>query len=643
MDNSSLPTQYQSFIHVSQYARWDGRRRRRETWQETVDRYFDFFYFHLLDSHNVDVQADGTLRDLRDSVLGLRAMPSMRCLQMAGKALQRDHAAGYNCSYVQVDDLRAFDEAMYLLMCGSGVGFSVERQFTGKLPMVPRTLNDSREVIEVEDSRLGWAKAYRRLLTCLWSGQVPGWDVSRLRPRGAPLKTTGGQSSGPDPLVDLFRFTIATFRRATGRRLSSLECHDLMCKVGDIVVVGGVRRSAMISLSNPSDARMRDAKSGNWWEHSVHRALSNNSAAYTERPEVGTWLREWLALYESKSGERGVFNRVAATGKASENGRRRVTWDDGEPIDFGTNPCGEIILRSMGFCNLTEAVCRADDTTETLEEKVRQAAVLGTWQSTLTKFRYLRKGWRDNSEEERLLGVSMTGIMDCPLLNHVGVEPDLLRHLKGVAIETNREWSERLGIRQSVAITTVKPSGTVSQLVDSSSGIHAREARMYIRRVRLDKTDPLARFMVSRGFPHEDDVTKPDSTVIFEFPIRAPGHARVQDEVTAMEQLEHWLAIRTHWCEHNPSTTITVREQEWPRVGAWVYDHFDSVGGLAFLPKVDMSTYRQVPYEGVDEARLSELEARMPQVDWADLGRTETGDNTARNRERACVGTSCEL
>ena len=546
---------YNRYIHASRYARWIEDENRRETWEETVDRYINFWVERFPATYPAE--------EVRKAILNMDVMPSMRTLMTAGKALTKDELAGYNCSYIAIDNPRAFDEVLYVLMVGTGVGFSVERQFINKLPSIPEELHDTETTITVKDSRIGWASAYRELISLLYSGVVPKFDVSKLRPAGARLKTFGGRSSGPQPLVDLFEFTISKFKGAAGRRLNSLEVHDVVCKVADIVVVGGVRRSALISLSNLTDERLRIAKSGAWWEQDGQRGLANNSVAYTEKPDIGIFMKEWESLYESKSGERGVFNRVSATNKAASTGRR-----DTVGFDYGTNPCGEIILRSAGLCNLSEVIVRSDDTLDTLKDKVRVATIIGTFQSTLTNFRYVRPVWKNNAEEERLLGVSLTGIMDNEFLSGYGRTENknlakALEELKHYAVVTNKKWAEKLGINQSVAITTIKPSGTVSQLVDSSSGIHPRYSQYYIRTVRADAKDPLATFLESQGVPCEPDVTKPDSVRVFSFPQQAPEGAVLRENMTAIDQLEHYLLFNKHWAEHNCSITVYVREHEW--------------------------------------------------------------------------------
>ena len=627
--NNMLPTPYQNFIALSRYARWTGDK--RETWSETVDRYIDNIVKPVAGD-------DSYINDIRDAIMSLEVMPSMRSMMTAGKAAERDNTCMYNCSYVAVDKPKRFDEAMFILLCGTGVGFSVERQYVQKLPEVPERLFKSETTIVVKDSKEGWAKAFRQLLALLWSGEIPQWDVSKVRPAGARLKTFGGRASGPAPLVDLFNFTVDKFLNATGRKLTSIECHDIMCKIGEIVVVGGVRRSAMISLSNLSDDKMRYAKSGQWYLDYGHRALANNSVAYTDKPDAETFMREWTALIESKSGERGIFNRQASQRQAAKNGRRNPE------SDFGTNPCSEIILKNAQFCNLTECVVRATDNIEDIERKVKYATILGTIQSTYTKFPYLSKDWTDNTEEERLLGVSLTGIMDNPLMTSANAGlAKTLEHLRNVAITTNAEWSERLGIPQSAAITCVKPSGTVSQLVDSASGIHARHSPYYIRTVRGDNKDPLTKFLIDQGVPNEPDVMKPDNTTVFSFPQKAPAGAVTRNDMTAIEQLEMWLTYQRHWCEHKPSITVSVRDSEWVSVGAFVYEHFDEMSGVSFLPHSD-HTYQQAPYQDCDKSDYETLFSLMPtEIDWSKLSDYEKEDNTAGMQTMACTGDVCEI
>ena len=630
--NNALPTDYQSFIHKSRYARWLDDEGRRETWSETVSRYMKNLVRPALGDNPKQIA------EIEQAILGLEVMPSMRALMTAGPALARDNTAGYNCSYLAVDDIKSFDEAMFILLCGTGVGFSVERQSVQKLPEVPENMYNSDTTIVVKDSKEGWAKSLRQMIALLYSGEIPKWDVSKVRPAGAKLKTFGGRASGPMPLIDLFNFVIKTFKDAKGRKLSSLECHDVMCKIGEVVVVGGVRRSAMISLSNLSDDRMRHAKSGSWWDNDPQRALANNSVSYTEKPDSLSFMREWMALVESGSGERGIFNRQASKVQASKNGRRDPNFE------FGTNPCSEIILRPNQFCNLTEVVVRATDSTEDLERKVRIATILGTIQSSFTKFPYLRKSWQTNTEEERLLGVSMTGIMDNPLTTTInkGLEKTL-EHLKQIAVATNAKWAERLDIPISTAISCVKPSGTVSQLVDSSSGIHARHSAYYIRTVRGDNKDPLTQFMMDQGIPNEPDVMKPDQTTVFSFPMKAPDGAVVTADMSAIEQLEMWLAYQRSWCEHKPSVTINVKNNEWFEVGAFVYKHFDEMSGVSFLP-FNEHTYQQAPYQDCLATDYHILLDKMPDsIDWTKLSEYEQEDNTAGSQTLACSGDSCEI
>tara|TARA_B110000285_G_scaffold235060_1_gene314491 strand:+ start:3775 stop:5832 length:2058 start_codon:yes stop_codon:yes gene_type:complete len=647
----TLPTTYQEYIHLSRYARWDYDLKRRETWNETVNRYFNFFSEWLEENHSFKLSGAERL-ELENAVKGLEVMPSMRCLMTAGPALKKENVSGYNCSYVKVDSQRSFDEILYVLMNGTGVGFSVEEEYTIQLPIVPDELYDTDTVVVVSDSKLGWAKAFKELVSLLYGGHIPKWDVSRVRAAGAPLKTFGGRASGPQPLEDLFTFTINTFKNSLGRKLKPVECHDIVCKTAEIVVVGGVRRSALISLSNLNDREMRFAKHGDWYNTNVQRALANNSVNYKEKPDVGTFMREWLSLYDSKSGERGIYNGLSAQ-KTVEKLNGRYSDTNGDLIrrrdsrdDFGTNPCSEIILRSREFCNLSECVVRRTDTRESLRSKVRIAAILGTFQSTLTQFKYLSREWKKNCEEERLLGVSLTGIMDNSLTNGQGGSKGLkglLEELRDVAYETNKEWSEKLGIPVSAAITCVKPSGTVSQLVDSASGIHARHNPFYIRTVRADNKDPLCKLMQEMGFPNEPDVTKPEHTTVFSFPMRSPKGAVCRMDMTAMEQLELWKTYAESWCEHKPSVTISVKEEEWVEVAAWVYKHFDSISGISFLPFSD-HTYRQAPYQDCTEVEYKDAVKHMPKnIDWSELSKYESQDYTTASQELACTAGGCEI
>jgi ribonucleoside-diphosphate reductase alpha chain len=629
--NNYLPTDYQSFIHTSRYARWLDDEGRRESWGETVQRYIENVVGSMSE---VDTE---TVHEISQSIFSLEVMPSMRAMMTAGPAAERDNTCMYNCSYLPVDDPKSFDEAMFILLCGTGVGFSVERQFVSKLPEIPELFYSDTTVV-VKDSKEGWAKALRQVLALLWAGEVPQWDVSKVRPAGAKLKTFGGRASGPAPLVELFNFVITTFKNAQHRKLSSIECHDIMCKIGEVVVVGGVRRSAMISLSNLSDDRMRHAKSGAWWENDPQRALANNSVSYTEKPDAVSFMREWMALVESGSGERGVFNRQASKKQAEKNGRRDPNYE------FGTNPCSEIILRPNQFCNLTEVVVRATDSMEDLERKVKLATILGTIQSTYTKFPYLRKVWSNNTEEERLLGVSLTGIMDNSLMTIKNKHLEkTLEHLRGICVSTNAEWSDRLGIPVAAAITCVKPSGTVSQLVDSASGIHARHSPYYIRTVRGDNKDPLTQFMTDQGIPSEPCAMKPDQTTVFSFPVKSPEGAVVTEDMTAIEQLETWLMYQRSWCEHKPSVTINVRKDEWFEVGAFVYKYFDEMSGVSFLP-YNEHTYQQAPYQEINKDHYKDLLSAMPSaIAWSELANYEKEDNTVSMQTMACTGDVCEM
>ena len=630
-----LPTDYQNFIHLSRYSRWIDQEERRENWKETIDRYLSFMSDHLKDNYNYTIP-DDMYSEIETSMLNLEVLGSMRALMTAGPALKRENIAGYNCSYLPVDSPRSFDECLYILMNGTGVGFSVERQYVNKLPTIPDTdFESSDDLISVADSKEGWARGLRDLISFLYTNRIPKIDTSKIRPAGARLKTFGGRASGPEPLVDLFDFTINTFKKARGRKLTSIECHDIMCKIGQVVVVGGVRRSALISLSNLTDERMRMAKSGEWWIDNPQRALANNSVCYTEKPDIGIFMKEWLSLYESKSGERGIFNRVSAKEKASSNGRR-----DGD-IDFGTNPCCEIILRPYQFCNLSEVVCRHDDTIDTLLDKVRIATILGTFQATLTNFSYLRKRWKDTTEEERLLGVSLTGIMDCPAVYNATEEE--LQWLKEMAVVANINLSADIGINQSTAVTCVKPSGTVSQLVDAASGIHARHNDFFIRSVIGDNIDPLTEFMRDMNIPNEPDFTSPDSVTVFSFPMKSPDNAICRNDMSALEQLELWLKIANNYCEHKPSVTISVKEHEWLEVGSWCWNNFGALSGISFLPFSE-HTYKQAPYQDIDKNMYLDLSTKMPlSIDWDKLQQYEKGDTTTGTQELACTGGVCEI
>lgn len=634
---TTLPTLYQQFIHLSRYARWRESDSRRETWDETVARYFDFFEGYLTDNASALKEFKKERQVLESSVLGLEVMPSMRALMTAGPALQRDNVAGFNCSYVAVDHVRAFDETMYILMCGTGIGFSVERQFIAKLPEVSEALHTTDTTITVHDSKIGWAKALKELISLLYAGQVPSWDMARLRPAGARLKTFGGRASGPEPLDRLFKYVVGVFKSSEGRKLTSIECHDIMCMIADVVVVGGVRRSAMISLSNLSDDRMRNAKSGRWYELTPHRQLANNSAVYNGRPDMQIFLDEWRSLFESHSGERGIFNRQAAQQVVASLGKRDPNHE------FGCNPCSEIILRSLSMCNLSEAVIRRGDTLEVLMEKVRVASILGTLQSCLTNFRYLRKGWQKNVEEERLLGVSLTGLMDHETLSSTSPKSrKWLKILKQVVIDTNGEWALILGINPATATTCIKPSGTVSQLVDCSSGLHARYSEQYIRTVRADVKDPMTEFMSSSGIPCESAIGKPEQ-VVFSFPVKSPKNSIVEGSRTAIEQLEYWKMLQDEWCEHKPSCTVYYKEEEFLGVGDWIYKNFDSISGISFLP-YDDHVYDQAPYQPITIKEYKKEISNMPKfIDWDAFSKFEDTDNTSGSQTYACSGSVCEV
>ena len=634
-----LPTNYQSFIHQSRYSRWLEGEERRETWEETVTRLLNFYRSFIKDNHGYTMPKE-LFTDLYVAMVTLKIMPSMRAMMTAGPALERNHIAAYNCSYLPVDSPRAFDECLYILMHGTGVGFSVERQYVNQLPPVPDSVEDSETTIIVQDSKEGWFRGFKELINLLYAGMLPRWDMSKIRPAGNKLKTFGGRASGPEPLDDLFTFACNMFKKAAGRRLSSIECHDLMCKIADVVVVGGVRRSALISLSNLSDDRMRHAKSGSWWETEPHRALANNSVCYTDgSADMGSFMREWTALYESKSGERGIFNRQAAQQQAAKYGRRDSS------IDYGTNPCSEIILRPKQFCNLSEVVIRAEDTPETLQRKVELATILGTIQSCFTDFKGLSRQWVRNTEEERLLGVSLTGILDNKMMANQTNDnlPALLSNLRLIAVNTNRKWSKYLGIEPSAAITCVKPSGTVSQLVDAASGIHPRHSEYYIRTVRADKKDPLTKFMTEKGFPVEDELLKPQSMSVFSFPVKAPKGALTRDKLSAIDHLKIWQVYSAHWCEHKPSITVSVQENEWMEVGAYVHKNFSHMSGISFLPMSE-HTYKQAPYQDSTRAEYESLLKKMPEnIDWHTLSEYEEDDNTHGSQTLNCTGDVCEI
>ena len=645
-DKYNLMSEYQHFIHLSRYSRWLDDNGRREIWDETVTRYMDFFVEHL-ETNQKYKMSQNIYNDVKDNIIRLKVMPSMRALMTSGEALKRDNLCQYNCSFIHADKIRCFDEMLYVLLNGVGVGFSVERQFVQKLPTMSEEYNDTDTTIIVGDSKMGWAKAYKELISLLLAGQIPKWDMSKIRPAGARLKVFGGRASGPGPLDELFRFTIQTFKEAIGRKLTSFEVHKLFCKIADVVVVGGVRRASLISLSNLSDIRMRHAKSGQWWIEHPELALSNNSVSYTEKPDIGIFMEEWLSLYNSKSGERGIFNRNAAIDTIKNINERAGEERRDINHEFGLNPCGEIILRSKQCCNLTEVVVREEDTIEDIKEKIKIATIMGTWQASLTDFKYVSSRWKENCDEEALLGVSMTGIMDNHILNGykstIDDLPKILNELRDYATKINKEWSKKIGINQAAAITCVKPSGNISQLVNSSSGIHARYSPYYIRSVRVSKKDPIAQFMIDKGFPNEPDITKPDITTIFTFPIKSPHNSVTRTDKTAIEQLELWMIYKEHYCDHNPSITINVKEHEWIEVGSWVYNNFDKVSGVAFLPSSEHS-YKQAPYQECTKEEYEELLKTMPKdIDWTELSQFESEDNTVSSQTLSCTAGSCEI
>ena len=617
---------YQKVIAASRYARFIPELKRRESWEETVDRMVNY-----LKSKNEGL--DKEFKEIREAVLNLEIMPSMRLMMSAGEACDRDNIAAYNCSYLAINNKRAFSEALYILMNGTGVGFSCERQEISKLPEIPKDISNCDDVIVVGDSKLGWAKSFKKLLSSLWEGDIPKIDYSNVRPAGARLKTFGGRASGPEPLKRLFDFVIDSFKNAKGRKLTSLEVHDIICMVGEIVVVGGVRRSALISLSNLTDKRMREAKMGAWYNDFAHRGLANNSVAYTEKPYMETFMDEWVSLVKSKSGERGIFNRVAAQKQAAKWDRRS------DALSYGTNPCSEIILRDKQFCNLTEVVVRSNDTKESLKKKVQLATILGTLQSNLTNFQFLSAEWTKNTKEERLLGVSLTGIMDAKITSNP--DPKFLEEIRDVARKTNKKYAEMLEIEESTSITCVKPSGTVSQLVDSASGIHARHSAHYIRTIRMDKKDPIYTFLKEKGVQVEDEQFRPESTAVFSFPMKAPQGAITRTDKTAIEQLENWLVYQRHWCEHKPSVTISVKDDEWMQVGAWVWKYFDEISGISFLPHSDHS-YVQAPYTDCTKEEYNKLKKITPNnIDFSEL--IEEDDMTEGSQTLACVGGACEI
>lgn len=636
---TTLPSALQQFIHKSRYARYLDDKQRRETWDETVQRYMDFAEEHIATKHQKALpEWEKVKTDIQNGMLGLHIMPSMRLLMTAGEAVKRDNIAAYNCFYTAIDKKRKFADVLHILLCGTGVGFSCERQEIAKLPSIAEKFEITDDVIVVQDSKKGWSSAYKKLISALYSGELPKIDYSKVRPAGARLKVFGGRASGPQPLKELFDFTINVFKHANGRKLNSVEVHDICCKIAEVVVVGGVRRSALISLSNLSDRRMREAKIGAWWEDNPQRALANNSAVYTERPDMETFMEEWMSLVKSKSGERGIFSRVAAQKQAARWGRRDPD------AAYGVNPCSEIILLPTGqFCNLSEVVVRAEDTFETLKTKVELCAILGTFQSSLTDFDFVDGVIKENCEKERLLGVSMTGVMDHKTLNTVSNESSTwLQELRSHARAVNSEWSKLFEINESAAITCCKPSGTVGQLTNvGTGGLHPRFSQYYIRTVRQDNKDPLTAFLKTQGIYNEPDVMKPGDTTVFSFPVAGPKDAVFRDDRTAIQQLEHWLMFQRDWCEHKPSITIYVKEHEWMAVGDWVYNNFDEVSGVSFLPFSDHS-YRQAPFQPISEEEFKEWDSKTPKnIDWEAF--VEIDDQTVSSQELACTGGTCSI
>jgi len=625
---------YRQFISLSRYARWKDEELRRETWDETVHRFISFMRNHL--KENTSYELEESLEDeLYQAIYMHEVMPSMRLLMTAGEPVEIDNICAYNCSYLAINRPQAFDEVLYILMNGTGVGFSVEKEDVDKLPEIPADIEKVDRTIIVGDSKLGWAKAFRQLLESLWNGEEVSVDYSKIRPMGSRLKTFGGRASGPDPLKKLFGFTVDTFREAAGRHLKPIEVHDIVCKIGSCVEVGGVRRSALISLSDLNDADLRVAKTGEWWREKSFRSQANNSAVYEGKPSMGQFMEEWVSLYNSKSGERGIFNRDACRTVISRNGRREANHK------FGTNPCSEIILRDMQFCNLTEVVIRESDCTDTLMRKVQLATILGTFQASLTNFRHINPNFEQNCREEALLGVSLTGIMD----NHLtaSADPELLTNLKATAISTNEKYADKLGINKSKAITCVKPSGTVSQLVDSASGIHPRHSEYYIRRVRGDLKDPMTQYMMANGFPHEQCSYQPENVVVFSFPQASPTSSIMRDQLSAIDHLKIWKRYQLYWCEHKPSITVSIKDHEWMEVGQFVWDNFELMSGISFLPYSE-HTYEQAPYEEIDEDSYARMVTDLPCLDsWEGLKKWEVEDSTKGAQTAACVAGQCEI
>lgn len=623
-------TPFQSFIFISRYSRWLPSHNRRESWDECVDRWWNYF------TDKVPTLAERP--DVKEAILNLEVLPSMRSLMTAGIALDHDNTCLYNCSYLPIESVDSFAELFVILMNGTGTGYSVERQYTDKLPTVAnKIVKNFDKVIVVEDSKEGWGNALKTLFNDLYSGKHPKWDLSKVRPSGARLKTFGGRASGPAPLDNLFKFLVKVFYNAQGRKLSALECHDTCCAIANAVIVGGVRRSAMISLSDLGDREIAMCKSGAWWEQAGFRSYANNSAVYRGKPPMGQFLEEWTSLYNSHSGERGMINRRALQEQA-------VKWGREKNCEYGTNPCAEIILKPFEFCNLSTVVVRTDDTAASLKKKVELATIIGTVQSTFVKFPYLRPEWKKNCEEERLLGVSMTGIFDNKLTSGLEGKPKLVRLLENLrdhATATNLKWAEKLGINPSKSITCVKPEGTTSCLVDSASGLHPRYADYYFRRIRLDKKDPLYNLMKDQGVPCEDDVINPTSTAVFTFAMKAPRGTVTTEDLRALDHLDLWKTYQEHYCHHKPSVTVNYKDSEFLEVGNWLWENFDMATGIAFLPGGDNHTYAQAPFEQIDSATY----AAHPKVkvNFNDLMKYESEDNTEVGKEFACSAGGCQI
>jgi len=621
------------FVYYRSYAKWIEEEGRRETWIETIDRYMDFMKGKL-----GKMLKESEYEEVREAILKQEAMPSMRLLQFAGPAAEKTNVCAYNCSFVAPSRFEDFGEIIYISMCGTGVGFSVESKNIQSLPQIKNQTGKKLPTFVVPDTKEGWADAFVLGMKTWFSGSDIDFDFSLLRPAGARLKIMGGKSSGPKPLIDLLGFTRERILRRQGRHLRNIDAHDIICKIGECVVSGGVRRSALISLSDLDDQDMRDAKNGQFWINEGQRMLSNNSAVYNVKPTETEFLKEWISLMESGSGERGIFNRESLYKTLP---KRRLEKSANFIGEMGTNPCGEIILRSRQFCNLSEVVARAEDTEEDLLRKIRVATILGTYQSTLTKFGYLSKEWKENCEEERLLGVSVTGQWDSKLSR----DPKMLAKLRLEAIRVNKIYAKRFGISESTCITAVKPSGTVSQTVDCASGMHPRHAPYYIRRVRISATDSLFKMMKDQGVPYHPEVGQNHddaNTFVLEFPMKAPDDAICKDDISALDQLEHWKVVKVNYTEHNPSVTISVGENEWIQVAHWLYQNWDIVGGLSFLPRSN-HVYQLAPYEAIDEKTYKELTSKMPDFDFSKIVTYELRDETEVKKELACVSGVCDI